>query len=89
MSLLWIQVRGVTLYSRMLCLPLSPSSELMWLGLSDLGSPIVMDADDVIKVYNKKSSLWRVASDMNGQVILYSHYIALRLIQLNDLFKSV
>ncbi|XP_076237790.1 WD repeat and HMG-box DNA-binding protein 1 [Calliopsis andreniformis] len=67
MSLLWIQIRGVTLYSRTLCLPLSPSSELMWLGLSDLGSPIVMDTDDVIKVYNKKSSLWRVACDMNGQ----------------------
>ncbi|XP_012148705.2 WD repeat and HMG-box DNA-binding protein 1 [Megachile rotundata] len=67
MNLLWIQIRRSTLHSRTLCLPLSPSSELMWLGLSDLGSPVIMDADDIIKVYNKKSFLWKVASDMNGQ----------------------
>ncbi|CAK9804293.1 WD repeat and HMG-box DNA-binding protein 1 [Anthophora quadrimaculata] len=67
MNLLLIQIRGVHLYSRTLCLPLSPSSELMWLGFSDLGSPVIMDADDVIKVYSKKSSLWRVASDMSEQ----------------------
>ncbi|KZC07659.1 PREDICTED: WD repeat and HMG-box DNA-binding protein 1 [Dufourea novaeangliae] len=67
MSLLWIQIRGLTLHSKKLSLPLSPSSELMWLGLTDIGSPAVMDADDVIRVYNKKSSLWKVASDLNGQ----------------------
>ncbi|XP_033334142.2 WD repeat and HMG-box DNA-binding protein 1 isoform X2 [Megalopta genalis] len=67
MNLLWIQIRGLTLYSRKLSLPLSPSSELMWIGLSDLGSPAIMDADDVIRVYNKKSSLWKVASDLSGQ----------------------
>ena len=67
MSLLWIQIRGTALYNRTMPLPLSPSSELMWLGLSDLGSPITMDTDDVINVYSKKSSLWRVASDMNEQ----------------------
>lgn len=69
MNLLWIQIRRLTLHSQTLCLPLSPSSELMWLGLSDLGSPVLMDADDIIKVYNKRSSLWKVASNMNGQVI--------------------
>lgn len=70
MNLLLIQIRGLQLYSRTLCLPLSPSSELMWLGLSDLGSPVIMDADDVIKVYSKESSLWKVASDMSDQVII-------------------
>ncbi|XP_029056611.2 WD repeat and HMG-box DNA-binding protein 1 isoform X1 [Osmia bicornis bicornis] len=67
MNLLWIQIRRLTLHSQTLCLPLSPSSELMWLGLSDLGSPVLMDADDIIKVYNKRSSLWKVVSNMNGQ----------------------
>ncbi|XP_060817522.1 WD repeat and HMG-box DNA-binding protein 1 [Bombus pascuorum] len=67
MNLLSIQIRGVNLISRTLCLPLSPSSELMWLGITDFGSPITMDADDVIRVYNKKSSLWKVASDMSEQ----------------------
>ncbi|XP_076276688.1 WD repeat and HMG-box DNA-binding protein 1 [Lasioglossum baleicum] len=67
MNLLWIQIRGLTLYSRRLSLPLSPSSELMWIGLSDLGSPAIMDADDVLRVYNKKSSLWKVASDLSRQ----------------------
>ncbi|XP_031834526.2 WD repeat and HMG-box DNA-binding protein 1 isoform X1 [Nomia melanderi] len=67
MSLLWIQIRGLTLYSRKLSLPLSPSSELMWIGLTDLGSPVIMDTDDIIRVYNKKSSLWKVASDLNRQ----------------------
>lgn len=69
MSLLWIQIRGLTLHSRTLSLPLSPSSELMWLGLSDIGSPAIMDTDDVIKVYNKNSSLWKVNTDINEQVI--------------------
>lgn len=67
MSLLWIQIRGLTLHSRTLSLPLSPSSELMWLGLSDIGSPAIMDTDDVIKVYNKNSSLWKVNTDINEQ----------------------
>lgn len=69
MNLLLIQIQRLNLYSRTLSLPLSPSSELMWLGITDLGSPVVMDADDIIKVYSKKSSLWKVASDMNDQVI--------------------
>lgn len=68
MNLLLIQIQRLNLYSKTLSLPLSPSSELMWLGISDLGSPVIMDADDIIKVYNKKSSLWKVASDMNEQV---------------------
>ncbi|KAK1131589.1 hypothetical protein K0M31_017882 [Melipona bicolor] len=67
MNLLFIQIRRLNLISRTLYLPLSPSSELMWLGITDFGSPVIMDADDVIRVYNKKSSLWRVASDMSEQ----------------------
>ncbi|XP_054000831.1 WD repeat and HMG-box DNA-binding protein 1 [Hylaeus anthracinus] len=67
MSLLWIQICGLTLRSRTLPLPLSPLSELIWLGLTDLGSPAVMDTDDVIKVYNKNSSLWKVNSDIDEQ----------------------
>lgn len=83
MSLLWIQIRGTALYNRTMPLPLSPSSELMWLGFSDLGSPITMDTDDVINVYSKKSSLWRVASDMNEQVRYYLHCITLRIGEVN------
>lgn len=75
MNLLSIQIRGVNLISRTICLPLSSSSELMWLGITDFGSPITMDADDVIRVYNKKSSLWKVASDMSEQVRNIFHYI--------------
>ncbi|XP_076761304.1 WD repeat and HMG-box DNA-binding protein 1 isoform X2 [Xylocopa sonorina] len=67
MNLLLIQIRGINLYSRTLCLPLSPSSELMWLGMTDFGSPAIMDADDIIKVYSKKSSLWKVVSDLSEQ----------------------
>ncbi|XP_043253112.1 WD repeat and HMG-box DNA-binding protein 1 [Colletes gigas] len=67
MSLLWIQIHKLTLHSRTLSLPLSPLSELMWLGLSDLGSPVVMDTDDVIKVYSKSSSLWKVTNNINEQ----------------------
>ncbi|OAD56165.1 WD repeat and HMG-box DNA-binding protein 1 [Eufriesea mexicana] len=67
MNLLLIQIRRLNLFSQTLCLPLSPLSELMWLGITDLGSPVIMDTDDVIKVYCEKSSLWKVASDMNTQ----------------------
>ncbi|KAG8040639.1 hypothetical protein G9C98_002635 [Cotesia typhae] len=63
MSLLWIQVRGSGLKSREINLPLTPGSELMWLGLSDAASPVVMDADGVIRIFHKQSNLWRVAAD--------------------------
>ncbi|XP_057323397.1 WD repeat and HMG-box DNA-binding protein 1 [Microplitis mediator] len=63
MSLLWIQICGADLKSRTLNLPLAPGSELMWLGLSDAASPVVMDADGVIKIFNRRSNLWRVAAD--------------------------
>lgn len=75
MNLLLIQIRRLNLFSQTLCLPLSPLSELMWLGITDLGSPVLMDTDDVIKVYCRKSSLWKVASDMNTQVINIFHII--------------
>ncbi|XP_025153504.1 WD repeat and HMG-box DNA-binding protein 1 isoform X2 [Harpegnathos saltator] len=65
-NLLWIQVQGVSLRSQTLTVPLSPSSDLMWLGLtSDVGSPITMDADDVVRIYDKRSCLWRVVCDTN------------------------
>lgn len=67
MNLSIIQIRGMNLYSRTVNLPLSPSSELMWLGMTDHGSPVTMDADDVIRVYSKSSSLWKVASDLSQQ----------------------
>ncbi|KAG7206975.1 hypothetical protein KM043_000866 [Ampulex compressa] len=66
-NLFWILVRGPNLHNQILNVPLSPSSDLMWMGLTDVGSPAIMDADDVIKVYDKKSSLWRVACDMSRQ----------------------
>ncbi|XP_012277279.1 WD repeat and HMG-box DNA-binding protein 1 isoform X2 [Orussus abietinus] len=58
---------GSTLRSQTLSVPLSPSTELMWLGLSDLGSPTIMDAEGVLKIYDRKSCLWRVACDMDRQ----------------------
>ncbi|XP_034948517.1 WD repeat and HMG-box DNA-binding protein 1-like [Chelonus insularis] len=63
MNLMWIQIRGINLKSRTLSVPLSPAAKLMWLGLSDLGSPVVMDSEGVIKIFNRQSNLWRVAAD--------------------------
>lgn len=68
MSLLCIQIFGTRLRNQQLNVPLSPSSDLIWLGLSDLGSPVIMDSEDIIKIYDKKSSLWKVVCDMNCQV---------------------
>ncbi|KAK0078713.1 hypothetical protein PV325_002159 [Microctonus aethiopoides] len=67
MNLMWIQIRGENLKSRTITLPLSPSSELIWLGLTDNGSPIIMDTEGVIKIFHKKSNLWRVAADTDKQ----------------------
>ncbi|KYM96439.1 WD repeat and HMG-box DNA-binding protein 1 [Cyphomyrmex costatus] len=66
-SLLWIQIQGAHLRSQTLTLPLSPTSDLMWLGLSDARSPTIMDSDDVIRIYDKKSCQWRVLCDANAQ----------------------
>ncbi|XP_014482710.1 PREDICTED: WD repeat and HMG-box DNA-binding protein 1 [Dinoponera quadriceps] len=66
MNLLWIQVQGAFLRSQTLAAPLSPSSDLMWLGFtSDVGSPTTVDADDVVRIYDKRSCLWRVVCDTN------------------------
>ncbi|KYN15387.1 WD repeat and HMG-box DNA-binding protein 1 [Trachymyrmex cornetzi] len=66
-SLLWIQIQGTHLRSQTLTLPLSPTSDLMWLGLSDARSPTIMDSDDVIRIYDKRSCQWRVLCDANTQ----------------------
>jgi len=68
-SLLWIQIQGAHLRSQTLTLPLSPTSDLMWLGLSDARSPTIMDSDDVIRIYDKRSCQWRVLCDANTQVL--------------------
>jgi len=68
-NLLWIQIQGVHLRSQTLTLPLSPGSDLMWLGLSDARSPTVMDSDDVIRIYDKRSCQWRVLCDTNVEVL--------------------
>ncbi|KAJ8681513.1 hypothetical protein QAD02_017305 [Eretmocerus hayati] len=65
MSLLWIRVLGPNLKSYSLHLPLSRASNLMWLGFSDLSSPVVMDSDGIINLYDQKARLWRVASNTN------------------------
>jgi len=67
-NLLWIQIQGAHLRSQTLMLPLSPASELMWLGLSDSYSPTIMDSDDVIRIYDKRSCQWRVLCDTNIKV---------------------
>ncbi|XP_043479156.1 WD repeat and HMG-box DNA-binding protein 1 [Leptopilina heterotoma] len=67
MSMLWIRIIGQNLRSEKLEVPLSPKSKLMWLGLSNLHSPTIMDSDGVIKMYNKKSSMWMVACDTDRQ----------------------
>lgn len=66
-NLLWIQIQGAHLRSQTLTLPLSPASDLMWLGLSDARSPTVMDSDDVIRIYDRRSCQWRVLRDANAQ----------------------
>jgi len=60
-----IQIQGVHLRSKTLSLPLSPASDLMWLGLSDTYSPTTMDSEDIIRIYDKTSSQWRVLCDIN------------------------
>ncbi|KAL0104850.1 hypothetical protein PUN28_016473 [Cardiocondyla obscurior] len=66
-NLLWIQIQGAHLRSQTLMLPLSPASDLMWLGLSDNRSPTSMDSDDIIRIYDKRSCQWRVLCDTNAQ----------------------
>ena len=70
LSLLWIRICGPNLRSHTLQVPLSPASTLMWLGFSDLGSPIILDSEGIINIYDKKASLWRVASNTNRQVYI-------------------
>lgn len=69
-NLLWIQIQGARLHSQTLTVPLSPTSDLMWLGLSDAHSPIIMDSDDIVRIYDKRSCHWRVLCDTNIQVML-------------------
>ncbi|CAL1674927.1 unnamed protein product [Lasius platythorax] len=66
-NLLWIQIQGARLHSQTLTVPLSPTSDLMWLGLSDAHSPIIMDSDDIVRIYDKRSCHWRVLCDTNIQ----------------------
>ncbi|XP_011876288.1 PREDICTED: WD repeat and HMG-box DNA-binding protein 1 [Vollenhovia emeryi] len=66
-NLLWMQIQGAHLRSQTLTLPLSPVSDLMWLGLSDARSPTIMDSDDIIRIYDKRSCQWRVLCDTNEQ----------------------
>lgn len=68
MNMLWIKIIGQNLRSQKLEVPLSPASKLMWLGLSDLHSPTIMDTEGVVKMYDKKSSMWMVACDTDRQV---------------------
>ncbi|XP_020290374.1 WD repeat and HMG-box DNA-binding protein 1 [Pseudomyrmex gracilis] len=65
LNLLWIQIQGAQLRSQTLQLPLSPASELMWLGLSDARSPTLIDSDDIVRMYDRKSAQWRVLCDIN------------------------
>lgn len=70
MTMMWLQVRGPSLRNRSLSVPLSGSKvELAWVGLTDRGSPAVMDGDGVIAIFDAKSSLWNVACDTANQVI--------------------
>lgn len=66
--MLWIKIIGPNLRNQKLEVPLSPASKLMWLGFSDLHSPTIMDTEGIIKMYDKKSSMWRVACDTDRQV---------------------
>lgn len=68
LSLLWIRINGPNLKSQTLSVPLSPASTLKWLGFSDLGSPVVMDSAGIINIYDRKATLWRIASNTNRQV---------------------
>ncbi|XP_071642540.1 WD repeat and HMG-box DNA-binding protein 1-like [Temnothorax longispinosus] len=66
-NLLWMQIQGTHIRSQTLTIPLSPASDLMWLGLSDARSPTIMDSDDIIRIYDKRSCQWRVLCDTNAQ----------------------
>jgi chromosome transmission fidelity protein 4 len=68
LSLLWIRICGPNIRSTTLQVPLSPASNLMWLGFSDLGSPVIMDVEGIINIFDKKASLWRVACNTNRLV---------------------
>lgn len=68
-SLLSIRINGPNLKSQTLPVPLTPASKLMWLGYSDIGSPTVMDSEGIINIYDKKASLWRIASNTKRRVM--------------------
>lgn len=67
MNIMWIQIQGYKLKNQTLALPLSPSEDLMWIGLSDLASPIIMDAIGIVKIYKRDMRLWQVAADTDKQ----------------------
>ncbi|XP_046490763.1 WD repeat and HMG-box DNA-binding protein 1 isoform X1 [Neodiprion pinetum] len=68
MTMIWLQIRGSNIRNRSLAVPLSgPELKLAWVGLTDRGSPTVMDEDGVISIYDAKSSLWNVACDTANQ----------------------
>lgn len=70
MNLMWIRIKGPSLRNQTLNIPLAPSTELSWIGLTELASPTVMDEDGLVKIYDRKASLWRVACDTDQQVKL-------------------
>lgn len=69
MTMTWLQIRGANIRNRSLDVPISgPKMELAWVGLTDRGSPTVMDDDGVIAIFDGRSSLWNVACDTANQV---------------------
>lgn len=66
---MWIKITGRSLRSQKLSVPLSPESKLRWAGCTDTFVPAVYDTQDILKIYNQKTSLWNVACDMKALVI--------------------
>lgn len=74
MEMMWIKINGRSIRNQTLKVPLSPGSKLRWVGLSDNFMPAVYDTDDILKVYNQKSSVWVIACDMKAQVTFIHFY---------------
>ncbi|XP_025602291.2 WD repeat and HMG-box DNA-binding protein 1 [Athalia rosae] len=68
MAMMWLQFRGMNISNRSLAVPLSGRNlELVWVGLTDQGSPAIMDEDGVLAIYDRVSAFWNVACDTANQ----------------------
>ncbi|XP_058806114.1 WD repeat and HMG-box DNA-binding protein 1 [Phymastichus coffea] len=90
LNLMWIRICGPNLKSHTLRVPLSPKSHLMWVGFSDIGSPVVLDSEGIINMYDKKAILWRVACNTNRHKKgKFDHYFIIGVSESEGLMRCI